>query len=233
MQAQSDNRPLTLNAVSAGPLWRAAQTFVLIVALILVGNYLAGWIADALQVDVRPSNEDMVHRMIMIASAIYAVLIAIPFVPGVELGLAIIGMLGPAIVFLVYLSTLVGLTISYSIGRLIPAATLIALFDALHLHRAAKLLRAVEPLGPRERLEFLLARAPNRIVPFLLAHRYIALIVLINLPGNFLIGGGGGICMLAGFSRLYSAPAFLAAITVAVAPVPLAILLFGKMILPA
>ena len=64
---------------------------------------------------------------------------------------------------------------------------MIALFDALHLHRAAKLLRAVEPLGPRERLEFLLARAPNRIVPFLLAHRYIALIVLINTAAEMVI----------------------------------------------
>ena len=35
-------------------------------------------------------------------------LIAIPFVPGVEVGLALIAMLGPAIALLVYVATVAG-----------------------------------------------------------------------------------------------------------------------------
>lgn len=46
----------------------------------------------------------------------------------------------------------------------------------------------------------------------------------LNLPGNALIGGGGGIALMAGMSRLFSFPLFLLSLTVAVSPVPLAIL---------
>jgi hypothetical protein len=48
---------------------------------------------------------------------------------------------------------------------------------------------------------------------------------LINMPGNSLIGGGGGIAMAAGYSRAFSYPAFLACAAVAVAPVPGLVLL--------
>jgi hypothetical protein len=47
--------------------------------------------------------------------------------------------------------------------------------------------------------------------------------VLINLPGNMLVGGGGGIALVAGMTRLFSWPAFLLTVAVAVAPVPLLI----------
>lgn len=54
-----------------------------------------------------------------------------------------------------------------------------------------------------------------------------ALFIVINLPGNIFVGGGGGIAMIAGASRLYTLPGFLVTIVLAVAPVPLAILIFG------
>jgi hypothetical protein len=57
------------------------------------------------------------------------------------------------------------------------------------------------------------------------------LAIVLNLPGNIVIGGGGGIALMAGASRLYSVPGFLVTIVLAVAPVPLAILVFGKEIL--
>jgi hypothetical protein len=82
-----------------------------------------------------------------------------------------------------------------------------------------------------DRLTFLASKAPNRYVPFLLRHRYLALAVLVNLPGNIVIGGGGGIALVAGASRLYSLPRFVATIAIAVSPVPLAVLVFGKEIL--
>jgi hypothetical protein len=78
----------------------------------------------------------------------------------------------------------------------------------------------------------LTSQAPSRTVPFLIRHRYIALAVLVNLPGNILIGGGGGISLIAGASRLFSLPGFLTTIALAVSPLPLAILFFGKEFLP-
>ena len=93
--------------------------------------------------------------------------------------------------------------------------------------KAQKLLETIEPLEPTERLQFLMSTAPNRLIPFLLRHRYLALGIVLNVPGNSLIGGGGGIVLLAGISRLYSIPAFLLTITIAVAPIPLIVMFFG------
>ena len=84
---------------------------------------------------------------------------------------------------------------------------------------------------PVPSLAVLVEKAPNRILPFLLQHRHIALALALNIPGNFVIGGGGGIAMFAGISRLYSLPAFLLIIALAVSPVPLAVFLIGKSVL--
>jgi hypothetical protein len=48
---------------------------------------------------------------------------------------------------------------------------------------------------------------------------------LINMPGNTVIGGGGGIAMAVGYSRTFTYPGFLACAAVAVAPVPALVLL--------
>lgn len=204
---------------------------ICLVLLIVVANIAAGWVVDALTFEIRPSNEDAVHRMITICAIVYAVLIAIPFVPGVEIGLTLIGMLGPSIVFLVYVSTLAGLSMGFAVGRLISPTGLIKLLGDLHFHRASRLLGTIEPMDREGRLAFLVSNAPNRFVPFLLRHRYIALAIVINLPGNIVIGGGGGIALMAGVSKLYSVPGFLVTIVLAVAPIPLAILVFGKTVL--
>jgi hypothetical protein len=45
--------------------------------------------------------------------------------------------------------------------------------------------------------------------------------VALNLPGNTLLGGGGGIALMAGLSGLYPMPAYLTTVAIAVAPVPL------------
>ncbi len=204
---------------------------ICLVLLVVVANVAAGWIAEVLTFEIRPSNEPFVHRIITLCAIVYAVLIAIPFVPGVEIGLALIGMLGPPIVFLVYVSTLAGLSIAFVAGRLIPLTGLIRLLSDLHFRRASHLLETIQPMNGEARLAFLVSKTPNRFVPALLRHRYLALAVVINLPGNIVIGGGGGIALMAGASKLYSVPGFLATIVLAVAPLPLAILLFGTAIL--
>ena len=205
----------------------ALVKLICLVLLIIAANIAAGWVVDALKFEIRPSNEDAVHRMITLCAVAYAVLIAIPFVPGVEIGLTLIGMLGPPIVFLVYVSTLMGLSMGFAAGRLIPLAGLIKLLRDLHFHKASRLLGTIDPMDREGRLSFLMSNAPNRFVPFLLRHRYLALAIVVNLPGNNVIGGGGGIALMAGVSKLYSLPGFLATIVLAVAPVPLAIYVLG------
>ena len=55
----------------------------------------------------------------------------------------------------------------------------------------------------------------------LVRHRYLTMIVLLNLPGNSLVGGGGGLALAAGMSGFFRFPMFFATLLVAVAPVPL------------
>lgn len=203
----------------------------LLVGLLAAGNLLADWFAEMLNFELRPHNEDMVHRLIVTATMVYMVLIAVPFLPGIEVGLALISMLGPQIVFLVYAGTLAGLSASFILGRYVPLGGLISLLEQLRFTRAAGLIRSMEPLSTQDRLLHLTSIAPNRLVPILIRHRYLALAIAINLPGNFLIGGGGGIGLMAGSSRLFTFPAYIVTIAIAVSPLPLAILVLGPKIL--
>ncbi|MEE4379123.1 MAG: hypothetical protein V2J55_16655 [Candidatus Competibacteraceae bacterium] len=198
------------------------------IALVVAANFLAHQLAETLNFQIRPHNEDAVHRAIMVSAVLYSVLLAIPFVPGAELGLALIAMLGPPIAFLVYVCTVAGLSLSFIAGRIFNLTGFIRLADECNFMRMSELLKSIEPLDQQARLALLANKASNRFLPFLLRHRYLALAVALNLPGNFLIGGGGGIALLAGVSRLYSVGGFLATVAVAVAPVPLAVLIFGQ-----
>ena len=205
---------------------------IYLILLVIAANFAADWVVDVLKMELRPSNEDFAHKTITISSIIFAFLLAIPFVPGAEIGLTLIGMFGPKIVFLVYVSTLVGLLTSFIVGRLISLKALIKLFEDLHLHKPTQLLKRFEPMDMEERLTFLVSEAPNRLIPFFLRHRYLALAIMVNIPGNILIGGGGGIALMAGISRLYSLPGFLTTIAIGISPIPLAIFIFGNDFVP-
>ena len=207
--------------------WRTILKILLLIGLLVGANVLAHAIADELNFSIRPSNEDMIHRTIMFAAVLYSVLLALPFVPGAEIGLAMIALLGPQIAFLVYVCTVVGLIIGFLIGRLIPLSRLAQLAEDFRLKRLAGLLRQIEPLKREEIPGFLAGQTSNGYLARLLQYRYLALAVLLNVPGNFVIGGGGGIMLLAGVSRLYSLPGIVATIAIAVAPVPLAVTIFG------
>ena len=76
-------------------------------------------------------------------------------------------------------------------------------------------------LVTHDRLLHLTENAPNRLGPFILRHRYILLMLVLNLQGNSLIGGGGRIASIAGFSGLFSYHGYLLAILIAVSPVPM------------
>ena len=95
------------------------------------------------------------------------------------------------------------------------------------MRRTSELIRRLDPLDHEARLKLLVQDSPSRLVPALVRHRYFALAGALNVPGNFLIGGGGGIALIAGVSKLYSVTGFVLTIAIAVAPVPLAVYLFG------
>ncbi len=199
----------------------------LLIAILLLATWGAHMVRDALSIEIRPENEQQVHRGIMFGTVAYVVLLALPFVPGAEIGMALLAAFGPSIVPLIYVATITSMMLAYAIGRFLPIGMLESALTTLRMQRAADLVARAAPLSQEERLSMLLEGQPPRILRFALRHRYIAVALAVNTPGNSIIGGGGGIMMMAGLSGLFSPVATLLTIMIAVAPVPLAVFFFG------
>ncbi|MCY0094865.1 hypothetical protein [Hoeflea ulvae] len=153
----------------------------------------------------------------------YVVLTAIPFVPGTEIGVALLMVFGARLAVVVYLSTVMALTLAFAVGRLVPEQRLAGWLGRHGFDRAAGLIETFHQLGPAGRDQYLTQHAPRWLRPLLVEHRMITLVVLINLPGNTLLGGGGGIALVTGLSKLMSWPQFLLGVCLAVSPVPLVV----------
>ncbi len=150
----------------------------------------------------------------------YALLIAVPFVPGIEIGLTLLALRGSEIAPIVYLATVAGLMLAFLAGCKLPLGWLRRRLADLRLTRAARFVAEIEPMSPESRLALLRASLPPRIARHAVRWRYVGLAALVNLPGSGLIGGGGGICLLAGLTGIFSPRATLATLALAVAPLP-------------
>ena len=58
-------------------------------------------------------------------------------------------------------------------------------------------------------------------------HFHVALALAVNAPSNSIIGGGGGIVMMAGPSGIFLPLATFLTVMIAVSPVPLAVMFLG------
>ncbi len=157
----------------------------------------------------------------------YALVLAIPFVPGVEIGAAILVLEGAKAAPMVYGATVVGLFVAFCIGQYAPLPRLIRLCQDLSLGRIANLLTRIDLTPRTDRLDTLHDRLPRWLVPVLCNYRYVTLGIAINLPGNIALGGGGGIMIAGGLSRLFQTGLTLLTIAIATLPVPLAVWLWG------
>ena len=206
----------------------------IIILLLIYGVLLAGglwgseWLIGLVGVDLSPGVESHARHVVMAGIALYTALMVVPFVPGMEISLALLAAFGHQVAMIIYAATVTALAFSYLIGRLVPVRLIASFFRSLGLNRAENLVLHLEPLNAKQRLETLITHAPKRIVPTLLKHRYIGVAVALNVPGNALIGGGGGIALLAGISGLFTFPRYLAIVSLAVLPVPLAVMLMGS-----
>ena len=209
----------------AGKGIRLAVKIALFLGILVFLNYAMGWLANFIAFQMWPRHINIAFFLLFASIGLYILLLAIPFLPGIEVGLMLMAMLGHKGIVLVYLCTVLALSLSFLFGRLLPPRHLARALGWFHLTRAREMVDALAPLGPEERLRFLTRSAPSRIVPFLLRHRYLIIGVLFNVPGNALIGGGGGIGLIAGMSRLFPFPKYLLLICLAITPGPIIFLL--------
>lgn len=197
-------------------------------AIILVAAYAIHLVMDwAMEHAKDAGNDTLMIGMFASLLVAYALLIAVPFMPGIEIGISLLLLKGAAIAPLVYLATVLGLFLAFAAGRYLPHAWVHDFLADLRLRRACELVNRLAPMTSEERLNHLTSRAPKWLRPFIGPWRYVILAALLNVPGNAVIGGGGGIAFTAGFSRLFRPGLALMAIALAVLPVPLTIWLWG------
>lgn len=118
---------------------------------------------------------------------IYSVLLMVPYMPGMEVGLIIMMVFGPMGIVGAWLSTVFGMTMAFFIGTKIKKTAYMQVFITR--------VNALSQSNPEQgRLRKVLAYW----LRLLSISPYLSTAVLINLPGNSLIGGGGGIALTAG-----------------------------------
>lgn len=207
------------------PSWREAIPRLLAKLVFLIGivvlshfvvEYALAW-AETLPAHAEARAERLILLAIFVT---YALLISLPFVPGIEIAIALLVLRGPEFALPIYVATLSGLALAYLAGRLVPIRSLRQFFLDLHLVKAARLIDRLAPLGPERRVRELQRALPRKHARLALRYRYLGLALLINMPGSGLIGGGGGICLMAGMSGVFSPPATLPTLALAVMPFP-------------
>jgi len=198
-----------------------------VILFVLAAHWLLTWTMDQLDGPLSAKKSFMLTTLVVLMLLALATLMAIPFVPGVEIAIALVLLKGPVVAPWVYVATLTGLMAAFFVGRFTPYLALHRFFDDLGLRRAAALLERLEPLNTVDRLAILQERLPRFLRPLALHWRYFLLALALQLPGNSLIGGGGGISLMAGISRLFTTRAVFITYVLAVAPVPLAVYFFG------
>lgn len=217
------------------PLWQKIGRVVmkLIVVAGLIGLAKLGMAAFSAKLAALESGTATRAMAGMIVTLMigYIILLAVPFVPGIEIGLALLVLQGAEAAPYVYLATVMGLFLAFCIGQCAPLDRLIGLCEECYLLRVANLLAGIKSTPREERLAKMHDRLPGWIAPFICDYRYVTLAVTINLPGSFALGGGGGILMVAGITRLFQTHHVLLTLALATLPVPLAVWLLGTEIL--
>lgn len=201
------------------PTDRKSRLMALVVFVLLLCA-IGIWSNQYLHNLIWPISNESTQLFIGILILIYAVCMILPFMPAIELGVVLLAMLDIQGVILLYCITVMALSISYTIGRLIPVQVLKRLFRYLHFHKASDLFCAIAECDEKEQINRFLEHAPKRFIPFLLRHRYWVFGVAVNTPGNMILGGAGGIAMMSGVSRLFSFKNFVFTVLVAVSPLP-------------
>ena len=211
--------------VGRKPGLRTTAALGLWIALVVLSDCLSRLEYGALETMLAEMRAAMGLGGLVLAMLAYMLALALPFVPGIEIGLMVMMLFGASGAMGVYVATIAGLGFAFAAGRLIPARSF------------ARLLARLGVAMPDEPLEAAMRRmaagAPggrggwSRLAARLVEYRYLTLAVALNLPGNSVLGGGGGIALLCGASRQFQWYWFVLTVVVATAPVPVLVVAGG------
>jgi len=206
-------------------IWQTRRALLFYACLLIGGWGLSELASDIVLPEMRPMNEPMIHRFVMGAFIAFIVTAAIPFVPGAEIGFALLLLFGGKAAPLVYVGMVLALVLAYCIAAIAPLGPLSAVLAWLRLRKAAAFVSRLDGTPRAERGRLLTGSMPSLLGERLLRRKYLALAAALNTPGNSLVGGGGGLAFMAGASGLFGFWPYLATVMIAVAPAPLAFFL--------
>ena len=209
-------------------LWSLRRALSLYALLLIFGLFAGDYLMELAVPEMRPMNEPLIHRIVMGSLFVFILAAAIPFVPGAEIGFALLLLFGGQAAPIVYAGMVSALLLSYCVARFVPLRTVSLLFRWLGL---GKLAGSVDQLAetPLERRAALVSdNLSGRFSKSIVKNRYVLLMVLLNLPGNTAVGGGGGLAFAAGLSGLYRFWPYVFSVLIAVAPFPLFFLILGN-----
>lgn len=209
-------------------LWALRRAIALYALLFAVGWFAGEQLRDVAIPEMRPMTEPLIHRIIMGALAAYIIASAIPFVPGAEIGFGMLLLFGGQASVLVYSGMVCALLLAYGAARIIPLRPLSQFAAWMGLKRTAGFLDELDNLPAEDRADRIGERMTGPVSQKLFSNRFLLLIVLLNTPGNSVLGGGGGLAFMAGLSGLYGFWPYFLCVLIAVAPLPLFFFLFGN-----
>ena len=195
------------------------RLFFVIAILLIIAIWMDYWIRGELGVGqkiIEIARSQWGIKVLAIGGFIYILLLSLPFVPGVELGILLMCAFGKEGIVFVYFATVIGLSIAFLMGRMVPKKWVESLLKKLGFSQTSD--------NQSDEIVSMLdnyLRHKKWLRTLLLNYRYIVIGVLFNMPGIYLIGGGGGISLVCGISRSISFKWFLLTVVLAVSPVPL------------
>ena len=192
---------------------------LLITLVILVDSWIRGEVGIAKEW-VEMAKSQWGREALFAGGMLYILLLSLPFVPGVELGLLLMCIFGKEGIVLIYLFTVSGLNLAFLMGRCLPKNRIAIWLGKLGFSRfSADSSDVIKEMLDHSTFGEKLRK--QRIGSIVLRYRYLILAVLFNLPGNYLLGGGGGISLICGASRSVSWKWFLFTAVFATSPVPI------------
>lgn len=209
--------------INAGPtLIRATfylRLFMVIAIVVVIAVWMDHWIRGELGVGekiLEMAQDKWGIGVLVVGGSIYILLLSLPFVPGIELGILLMCVFGKEGIVFVYVATVIGLVIAFLMGRMLPEKWVDSLSKKLGFSRSGD--------GRPDELLVMLGRFfrnKKRLGTLFPGYRYLVIGILLNMPGIYIVGGGGGISFACGISRSISFKLFLLTVVLAVSPVPL------------
>ena len=195
------------------------RLFFVITIFIIIAIWMDSWIRGELGVGekiLEIARGRWGTGVLVTGGLIYILLLSLPFVPGVELGVLLMCAFGKEGIVFVYFATIVGLSLAFLMGHMFPKKWVESLLKKLGFSQT----RDKQSDEIVSMLDNFL-RHKKWLRTLILNYRYLVIGVLFNMPGIYLIGGGGGISLVCGVSRNISFKWFLLTVVLAVSPVPL------------